>query len=267
MKTKISVILLMSILLLTGCNDGEGKEYDVKGINLGGSHFPGGFTLFVEDNINGQEIDYTGFQYDNFNKDSYELEAYHLLINKDTKVIADRTGEEIAFEDEEYNDFSFHSYPWLWVTVLNDMSVNTVEEFEPQVLTDREYILWDWALLPAYTAEEIRIYPVTFDNYLSKTVYRGENMIHILQVVDRITDENQFWNENEEMYKKLDRFSRENFYVNYSYLIHDDWEIFNEPLETDEFPIYYITDETGIIETATDKEKVFEFLDNTIDNM
>ncbi|UTR09064.1 hypothetical protein MM300_14160 [Evansella sp. LMS18] len=266
MLKKFTSIIIISFFLLTGCNEGEGKEYDITGINLGASHH-GGVTLFVEDNINGQKVELSGYHFENFDTESYEVEAYHLLFNQETKVIADRTGEKVSLEEEDYNGIPFHHPYLLWNIFLNDIAVKTVEEFEPKVLTDREYILWERTLLPAYTAEEIRVFPVSFEDFLTETAVQGEdNVLHVMMVTDRIKDYEEFYVEHDEMYQELAGYSRgSEFYVSYGYLEHDDWKLFNEPLETDAFPVYYITDETGIIQTVTDKEKVFEFLDNTLD--
>ncbi|MFA9559215.1 hypothetical protein ACERII_18045 [Evansella sp. AB-rgal1] len=272
---KMTIMLLVATSLLIGCNPFVDDGYDIEGKNIGMSQMMNLITVFVEDNINGTDLEQTHFDRfytDNFSvpDGTYEVEAYHVYITKDTKVIDDETGEEldvyltshdIIFNNRTEYLRSFYSGSG------RAISVKVEEKFEPQVQTDRSnYILYDRNFLPIYTAEEIRVYPLTFDDFLFSNSYRGvDSLVIAIEEMEYEVYSNEYHDLQDQYWYELHQIQGNNnsdYYTGVYLNTIEEFELFNPPAEYKQYPIYIIFEESQLVTHKHDWKEVLEYFEN-----
>ncbi|SDN97842.1 hypothetical protein [Alkalicoccus daliensis] len=142
--------LIPFLLLLAACGAEEEAE-EISGLNLGVPPDGGPIIMFVEDNLNGEEL--PGIPDPSFDAEEYEVEAYKIEYDESTEIVYLGTGEEV--EDTSR----------LEAPLYQEIRVVPHKEFEPQVSRNREgHIFEDPTLLPVLHAERIEIEATSLEN-------------------------------------------------------------------------------------------------------
>ncbi|TMW70526.1 hypothetical protein [Alteribacter natronophilus] len=147
-----------ALLLLAACADNEEGEKNIEGtlnsISVRDTLLP----VFVGDNLS--EEDYQNFHEDATIADDYEAEMYRVMVTEDTAIfIGD---DEVEIEAE----LSYPVSDFFRIFMQQEVSarVNTVEEFEEEVMTDIDYLVHQRPdFTPIYTAEEIYLGAMDMD--------------------------------------------------------------------------------------------------------
>ncbi|MCD8510242.1 MAG: hypothetical protein LRY73_10455 [Bacillus sp. (in: Bacteria)] len=179
---KLLVIIALFTFLLTGCGDSE--DDIISGLSIGGM-MGNSFTLFVEDSLGGTRLTGGPFNFpiiEELDEGDYEVEAYKIQIKHDTLFINEETGEENYWYDIE------DEVDWLFLGFGQKVRVHTVEEFEPFLSSNRPYIGWETALLPAFTAEKVYLQNPALSDILTIYAPLQEGNYQIMLVNSSTTD-------------------------------------------------------------------------------
>ncbi|WP_147803296.1 hypothetical protein [Alkalicoccus halolimnae] len=242
--------LLPFVFLLAACG-AEEENTEITGQNLGTSENGTPIVLFVEDNLNGEEL--TADYVRDFDSEEYEVEAYQVAYDEDTEIVYLETEEEVE------------NPVILEAPVPKEMRVIMDDAFEPQVSRNREnYILEDSSLLPVVRAERIEIEYTnleTIHSYIEEAVlpsYDGGFVLALLE--DDSKEAMEFAIQNSTFHEKLNEpgSDRGNWSINgYSHEM-------TEAIAGDEviYPSYFIYQEGRQPHRVESIEEVFNYVDD-----
>ncbi|MDG5786275.1 hypothetical protein QA612_02150 [Evansella sp. AB-P1] len=268
--TKRLLLVSLVYFFLIGCETTNEDEYDFNGRSLGISHMENLVTVFVEDNFMGTEIG--PFDQQSFNRDTYEVEAYRVLLTEDTRIILDETEEEIdmiiredeALELTRYND----NIVSLFTGNGREISIKVEEPFSNETSSNRnDYILYDHQLLPIYTAEEVRIYPLQFQDFLYRFRHFGNQYTLIGIFESGSSDEQQFNMYYNDYLKEINDSGSGIQPIHFFTFDSGYFETFNPPEEYIHYPLFLILSDSSV-EHFYEWEKAIKFLEdnNIVDN-
>lgn len=248
---KLFVIITLFTILLTGCGD---KEEDiVTGLSIGGM-MNNSFTLFVQDNLGGDRLVGGPFNFpiiEELDEGEYEVEAYKIQVKHDTLFINEDTGEENYWTDIQ------DEVDWLFLGFGQKVRVHTVEEFEPIISSNRPFIGWETALLPAFTAEKVYLQNPSLNDILTIYSPLHEGNYQIMLVNSSTTDiyVQDLDNYHEELGAIApDHLTIEIMPFNNSFLI----EMFDDG-EGDFEEVFFVLDTTGIALETENWDDVLTF--------
>ncbi|MDG5786274.1 hypothetical protein QA612_02145 [Evansella sp. AB-P1] len=253
---KIMLLLFAFTIFLVGCNDETEDEdtYDFTGINLGNFYMEDSdfLTIFVEDTLGGNELK-SDYYYD-YDIQDYDVEAYRVLLTKDTVFLMEETGAELDLHD-------MADEMWFHIGVTQRIDVKTVEKFEQIISVDRdEYITFEQRLLPMYTAEKIRIPPFTYEDFISMVLPFNNEFLTILMIVEDYMDYD--WDLYDEYQQKLDQYSTRDSPLYLSSIANDEYtSYYLKPLNIEEYPTFLVIDESGELLRSTAWDDVSSYLE------
>ncbi|UCZ54123.1 hypothetical protein LGQ02_04910 [Bacillus shivajii] len=220
-------ILLLILIFLTACSQEQEEiteeSYDIHGKYMGGGNSSGVIRVFVEDNYGGKNI--------KMNKpeeldESYHVEAYLIELTDETIFIDGSTGKEVESPHFSRANFS--------------VSVNVLEAFEREVQSNYpNYINYQFALLPHYTADTLKVYPITPEDYLGMFSPVEEGKYVIISFIDRTESPDKIY----ELHQKFLEIQEDGIAVEYFSFNETQQEL----LEVNEVPSYFLLDKNGQI--------------------
>ncbi|MDQ0256797.1 hypothetical protein J2S74_004219 [Evansella vedderi] len=266
MKGKgLSIILFFIIVLGCTPDDQDTVKNIIEGKNIGASYSMNLLTIFVEDNVAGDNL--IRVNPIRFDASEYEVEAYKIIVTKETKIILDETGEEISFTDSN-----------LASKRVNSVEVKVEEDFTREVSHNRHnYITFDRGFLPIYRAKEIRILPNPVENFLyfmtTFIPYPHEDGYAVFLAGDPNSEEVQFFDfyQANQALNTFQTSSRRISLINSNqYMIHsndlgrgatlqyliDEFEL---PEEYSAQHLYFVFNHGGLVTHTTDWEEVLQY--------
>jgi hypothetical protein len=246
---RVCVILLF--FLLAGCGDGS-EEYDMSGRSIGAEETENLFTVFIEDNLGGNEL--TSVRNSTFDAEAYEVEAYNVLVSEDTVIKVKETGEETAFRE---SGLGINVGQWVEVKVEGD--------FTPEKQDDRDgYIMRDRSFLPVYEAEEVLVAELEFENlhhYVVNNLLSSFGEANLVLIVAEEGSEawNDFRAQREHYHQELSAYGSGRKWIGVQEFPASSYESFNPPQEYDTYPVYLIYSGLGLVEMETEWEGVVEY--------
>ncbi|MFA9559214.1 hypothetical protein ACERII_18040 [Evansella sp. AB-rgal1] len=265
---KTLVLLLCLLFLIVSCNSQERDDYDFEGITLGVHDLFNVLTVFVEDNLGGNEVILQGWDPSSF-KD-YEVEAYQVFLTKDTKIINEGSGEELQMVSR-HEFFSGHSETVASTLLFHPyrkVAVKVEETFSSSVSSNRSnYIMYDRSFLPIYRAKEVRLFPLTFNDFvLTNTVHIQPDEISITAVYDPSTDNmNNYYFDYDKLWNSLISSQDPSAYVTFQTWEVPYFEQYHPPSEYQQYPIFFILNEDGLLYDTHDWDDAAEYVESVID--
>ena len=265
---KLFLLLMIMSFLFSGCNE-KNDEYDFEGISFFSSMGWELLTIFVEDNYGGYEIIRDQLVNQDFDLEHYWVEAYGIHITENTKLIMATTGEEFTF-----------TYPDNYVDMYNEnrhffellypgrrVAVKVEEKFEKTILENRNgYILSNNELFPIYTPKEIKILPLTFNDFLLLNSAPADGFM-VIGIFEELDDEDgidefeqKYW---DELYR-LDDLIFQKTHQHHLGMMTMDKEMFLEypvPVESTNYPLFLILDSEDNIIEMNNLDDVIQFFE------
>ncbi|WP_026690843.1 hypothetical protein [Alteribacter aurantiacus] len=253
---KVIKILTLLIVLSACASSEEETAVDIEGA-LVSSEGSGVMVLFVEDNVNG-----TGFVYPDTTSDvkSYEVEAYRVVVDRETKLIYEETGEELAADISQMPYSPLHFF----TSYTDRIAVNVREGFEKEVSIGREKsVFQDSSFLPIYHADEIVFKKRELDDIIkrhSPSDYQVDDSHKVLMVLS-------FWDEVYSYKKMFDTspltpYQTEGQFIAHSQHYNDEVGLYDHFI--DQFPMHYVIDEDGLVFETGEMDEVIAYLEDDL---
>ncbi|MBU9710552.1 hypothetical protein [Evansella tamaricis] len=263
MKLKLWSIFIISLLVQSGCS--SNNEHIIHGRSLGVFHSQPLFSVFVEDNIGGGSLQNISYGNNDFDVRDYEVEAYNIEITENTKFILDETGEELAFDLNDlslfYSDARLRStMEWLSSAPI---SVKIEGDFTQTVSKNRrDYITYSRELLPIYQASEVRLYPLSVDEFIYSNLSRYGHQSIVVVFDDYTNTGEEMWEDHDRLWTEINEVTGWEQSINLYILELSYFQMFNVPESFTDYPVYYIFDENGIILDTDNWEDVLLLYQN-----
>ncbi|MBM7097763.1 hypothetical protein JSY36_18665 [Bacillus sp. H-16] len=252
MKTAAGIFGLLFFLTACGAVGETDGQADMEG-TLMGSVGANTFLLFVEDNITGTVFEYS----DELVGDSYEAEIYKIVMDQDTKLIYEETGEELS---AELSKMGFNTIGIL-ASSAERIKINVRGDFEPEVTTGRDQnILLYPAFIPIHEADEIILPRQDLETILDRydlSRYHSDNAVAVLSFLDEVfLYESMF--DGDQLYE----YSAEDQHVILGHYYNDEVGFFDHFI--DEYPTYYVVHEDGVVFDTHDIQDVTDYLEDEL---
>lgn len=276
MKKIVSLLILVTLILLGCSKENENDAYEIEGLSITSYYGWDLLTIFVEDNYGGYEL-MQDYYYDYNSKidfDHYWVEAYRVKITEDTKIIDETSGKELKFKFTngffEMMEDNIELYG-LFYSMGRSVAVKVEEKFEKKILDNRKgYILNHHEFLPLYTAKEIRILPLTYQDFLYNFSYF--NKYALIVVLDNYNnDENSFHEKYDKYWEELQFINNElyrnnpEWFISFTALEKDYFNKYPVPVEKDEYPFFLIFNEENELTVLDDWESVIDYFEDVFE--
>lgn len=252
---KLIVLFATFVFLITliSCSNNDPEDYQLEGRF---SNFSFYFhetqlmlNVFVEDNLFGSSFKYT---YSEQVPEDYELEAYKVIITEETDVFKGDTEEKIDLFPRDVHTIN-HLSPGNKIKA-------TLDEPLERVVTNRPYYAtYNDALLPIYTATEIRVYEQTKQDYIHMNSPYDPNEFVFMGIYE--DNNNDYWDEFLEAEQKLYRASNRQYHFHLWLLAQEHNHITISLFDVNEFPTYILLGQDGLVVQTTDLEEVLAIFD------
>ncbi|MDG5786276.1 hypothetical protein QA612_02155 [Evansella sp. AB-P1] len=269
---KLLILFFLSIVFLGGCQAPDEEEFDFSGRSLGLNYELNMLTIFIEDNVYGDEFQY--YTHDDFSIEEYEVEAYRAFITEETKFILEETGEELKLPSREeiymgVTYFDEHLLS-LFQGTGRQVDVKVEEDFSPKKLTNRsDYIVFDHHFIPIYTAKEIVLSSLNFEDFLSQFFLNsrnGQNDYFVTIITEPGSDEER------EFHAYYNRYAQDlqlpyhspNIYHHMIDSLY--FESFHPPEEYRYYPIILVVHDSEVIHHSDNWDETVEFIDDIVDD-
>ncbi|MBU9719985.1 MULTISPECIES: hypothetical protein [Bacillaceae] len=268
MQQKTILIILSLFFILVGCNQ-EDEPSVIEGFSLGAFSFLNTMTIFVEDSHVGNDMEklYSLDRGTRMDTTDYTVEAYNLMLENDTKIIIEDTGQELEFSALFDEEISIHdSMPLrllLWSDII-PISVTVKEDFTKQVSTDRPgYITYSRELLPIYTAEEIKIPRLSQEHFHLHFTARHYEYNVIIVYSDEVMTEEEMWRLYDEYWMEIDEVSNMTYNTTLDLIERDFLDLYNvHSLDANiEYPYFFLFDQEGMLLETTDWDEVISIVE------